>query len=79
MSAPLPILLGGLLLLAGTAHADELRNRASAIFQPIPEQVTEVRGKTINRDQAVLGHNINCGSIRACRAATSSAATPATT
>ncbi|KRW72528.1 cytochrome C peroxidase [Pseudomonas sp. TTU2014-096BSC] len=58
MSAPLPILLGGLLLLAGTAHADELRNRASAIFQPIPEQVTEVRGKTINRDQAVLGHKL---------------------
>ena len=58
MSAPLPILLGGLLLLAGTAHADELRSRASAIFQPIPEHVTEVRGKTVNQDQAVLGHKL---------------------
>ncbi|MCQ4309752.1 cytochrome-c peroxidase [Pseudomonas stutzeri] len=58
MSAPLPLLLGGLLLIAGTANADELRDRANAIFQPIPDKVTEVRGQTINEDQAILGHKL---------------------
>jgi len=58
MSAPLPLLLSGLLLIAGTAHADELRDRANAIFQPIPDKVTEVRGQTINEDQAILGHKL---------------------
>lgn len=58
MSAPLPLLLSGLLLIAGTAHADELRDRANAIFQPIPDKVTEVRGQTINEDQAILGYKL---------------------
>ncbi|MBC8651547.1 cytochrome-c peroxidase [Pseudomonas sp. MTM4] len=58
MSAPLPLLLSGLLLVAGTAHADELRDRANAIFQPIPDKVTEVRGQTVSEDQAILGHKL---------------------
>ncbi len=58
MSAPLPLLLSGFLLIAGTAHADELRDRANAIFQPIPDKVTEVRGQTVSEDQAILGHKL---------------------
>lgn len=58
MSAPLPLLLCGMLLLSGTAHADELRDRANAIFKPVPDQVTEVRGHTVNQDQVVLGHKL---------------------
>src|SRR5690554_5962096 len=58
MSAPLPLLLGGLLLLGGTAHADELRDRANAIFKPVPDKVTEVRGQAVNQDQVILGHKL---------------------
>jgi len=45
-------------MIAGSAHADELRERANAIFKPIPDKVTEVRGHTVNEDQAILGHKL---------------------
>jgi len=45
-------------MIAGSAHANELRERASAIFQPIPDKVTEVRGHSVNEDQAILGHKL---------------------
>ncbi|MBA1261422.1 cytochrome-c peroxidase [Stutzerimonas sp. NM35] len=58
MRSTAPLLLGSLLMIAGSAHANELRERASAIFQPIPDKVTEVRGHSVNEDQAILGHKL---------------------
>ena len=58
MRSTAPLLLGSLLLIAGSAHADALRDRANAIFKPIPDKVTEVRGHTVNEDQAILGHKL---------------------
>lgn len=58
MRSTAPLLLGSLLMIAGSAHADELRERANAIFKPIPDKVTEVRGHTVNEDQAILGHKL---------------------
>lgn len=41
------------------AHADQvLRDRANSIFQPIPEQVTEVGGQKVVAAQVELGHKL---------------------
>ncbi|WP_417788095.1 cytochrome-c peroxidase [Stutzerimonas xanthomarina] len=53
-----PALVSGLMLITHIAHADELRDRANATFQPVPDQVTEVRGQTVNKDQVILGHKL---------------------
>jgi len=45
-------------MIAGSAHADELRERANSIFKPIPDKVTEVRGHAVSEDQAILGHKL---------------------
>ncbi|QLF94048.1 cytochrome-c peroxidase [Pseudomonas sp. ABC1] len=58
MNRTTPLLLGSLLLMAGTSSADELRDRANAIFKPIPAKITEVRGKQVSEDQAILGHKL---------------------
>ncbi|MBE7376156.1 cytochrome-c peroxidase [Pseudomonas lopnurensis] len=57
MRPSLPLLLSSLLF-ASVANADDLRERASAIFKPIPDKVTEVRGHAVSEDQAVLGHKL---------------------
>lgn len=58
MRFSLTLLAGGLLLAANQAAASDLRERANAIFAPIPDQVSEVRGKSVNPDQAMLGHKL---------------------
>ncbi|MFC3608746.1 cytochrome-c peroxidase [Stutzerimonas tarimensis] len=58
MRPPIPLLLGSALLVAQGANADALRDRANAIFKPIPEKVTEVRGQQVSEDQARLGHQL---------------------
>lgn len=58
MRSSLLLLVGGLLLNVSQASASDLRERANAIFKPIPEKVTEVRGKSVNQDQAMLGHKL---------------------
>lgn len=58
MRSSLLLLVGGLLLNVNQASADDLRDRANALFKPVPEKVTEVRGKSINPDQAMLGHKL---------------------
>jgi cytochrome c peroxidase len=56
--AALLALLGSALL-AGHAHADAaLRERAKAIFQPIPQRMTELGGKKIAQRQVELGHKL---------------------
>src|SRR5690554_2483729 len=52
-------LLSGMTLMISTAYADQaLRDRANAIFKPIPEKVTEVGGKKIVPAQVELGHKL---------------------
>lgn len=58
MRRPLPVLFSGLMLIANLANADELRERANALFKPIPDRVTEVRGTPVSADQAELGHKL---------------------
>ncbi|QGZ32524.1 cytochrome-c peroxidase [Stutzerimonas stutzeri] len=58
MRCPIPVLFSGLMLISNMAHADDLRERANAIFKPIPAKVTEVRGHAVNNDQAKLGHKL---------------------
>ena len=58
MRSTAPLLLGSLLMIAGSAHADALRERANAIFKTIPDKVTEVRGHAVSEDQAILGHKL---------------------
>lgn len=58
MRSSLLLLVGGLLLNVNQASADDLRDRANALFKPVPEKVTEVRGKSVNPDQAMLGHKL---------------------
>lgn len=54
-----PLVLGGLLLSASVAHADnQLRDRANAFFKPIPEKVTEIRDQKVADDQVTLGHKL---------------------
>src|SRR5690606_37534266 len=66
------------LLLAPAASADDaLRQRANVVFKPIPQQVTEVNGKSISKAQIELGwklwfdprlsrsHLISCNSCHA--------------
>ena len=57
MRPSLPLLLSSLLV-TGAASADDLRERANAIFKPIPDKVTEVRGQKVSEDQAMLGHKL---------------------
>lgn len=53
------LLTGLVLLAAGNAHADEaLRDRANAIFKPIPDVVTEIRGKKVIDAEVELGHKL---------------------
>ena len=58
MRSSLLLLVGGLLLNVNQASADDLRERANAMFKPVPEKVTELRGKAVNPDQALLGHKL---------------------
>ncbi|MGA6099520.1 cytochrome-c peroxidase [Stutzerimonas marianensis] len=58
MSCRIPVLFSGLLLIANVGAADELRDRANAIFKPIPDKVTQVRGQAVSDDQARLGHKL---------------------
>lgn len=58
MRTSMPVLLSSLLLIAGPAGADELRERANAIFKPVPERVAEVRGQAVSVEQARLGHKL---------------------
>lgn len=55
---PSHALLLSSLLFSASAHADELRERANAVFKPIPAKVTEVRGKSVSENQALLGHKL---------------------
>ncbi|WP_028240887.1 cytochrome-c peroxidase [Stutzerimonas azotifigens] len=57
MRYSLPLLIGALLG-AEAAAADPLQERAQALFQPIPTEVTEVRGQAISQAQAELGHKL---------------------
>jgi cytochrome c peroxidase len=44
----LSLLISGTLLMTGAANADQsLRDRANAIFKPIPEKLTEVAGEKV--------------------------------
>lgn len=53
------LLAGVILLAAGSAHADQtLRDRANAIFKPVPDEVTEIRGKQVIAEQVELGHKL---------------------
>lgn len=53
------LLAGVTLLAAGNAQADEaLRERANAIFKPVPDTVTEIRGKKVIAPQVELGHKL---------------------
>jgi cytochrome c peroxidase len=58
MRPTLSVLISGLMLMTQAASADELRDRANTQFKPIPEKVTEVRGKAVSADQARLGHKL---------------------
>lgn len=58
MRCPIPFLLSGLMLMANGAVADELRERANAIFKPVPAEVTQIRGQAVSEDQARLGHKL---------------------
>lgn len=52
--------LGSLLLSFATplAQADALHDQARALFKPIPEQVTELRGQPISEQQRELGKKL---------------------
>lgn len=53
------LLVGSLALATGIAHADQaLRDRAQAIFKPIPDEVTEIRGKQVKPAEVELGHKL---------------------
>ncbi|MGE4475805.1 cytochrome C peroxidase [Stutzerimonas balearica] len=54
----LSVLIGSLLLTTNASAANDLRERANAVFKPIPDQVSEVRGKPVSQPQAVLGHKL---------------------
>lgn len=54
----LSVLIGSLLLTTTASAANDLRERANAVFKPIPDQVSEVRGKPVSQPQAVLGHKL---------------------
>jgi len=54
----LSVLIGSLLLTTTVSAANDLRERANAVFKPIPDQVSEVRGKPVSQPQAVLGHKL---------------------
>lgn len=54
----LSVLIGSLLLTTTASAANDLRERANAVFKPIPDQVSEVRGKLVSQPQAVLGHKL---------------------
>ena len=56
MRRAIPVLFSGLMLIPHLANADELHERAIAIFKPIPNQVSEIRGKPVSANQAELGH-----------------------
>ncbi|MCQ4318284.1 cytochrome-c peroxidase [Stutzerimonas zhaodongensis] len=58
MRPSLSVLISGLMLMTQVAAADDLRDRANAIFKPIPDKVTEVRGKAVSAEQAQLGHKL---------------------
>ena len=58
MRSSLILLASSVLLAANQAAASDLRDRANAMFKPIPEKVTEVRGQAVNADQAMLGHKL---------------------
>jgi cytochrome c peroxidase len=59
ISKSLPFLITTTMLAAGAAHADQaLRDRANAIFKPIPERVTEVGGQKVVDAQVQLGHKL---------------------
>ncbi len=57
MRPSLTLLLSSLIV-TGAANADELRERANAMFKPIPDKVTELRGRLVSEDQAMLGHKL---------------------
>jgi len=46
------------MMIANMAQADALRERASTLFKPVPEVVTEVRGQPVSEAQAALGHKL---------------------
>lgn len=53
------LLACGTLLAANAAYADQaLRERANAIFKPIPERVVEVGGEKVVAAQVKLGHQL---------------------
>lgn len=54
----LSVLIGSFLLTTTASAANDLRERANAVFKPIPDQVSEVRGKPVSQPQAVLGHKL---------------------
>lgn len=58
MRPSLSVLISGLMLMTQVAAANDLRDRANAIFKPIPDKVTEVRGKAVSAEQAQLGHKL---------------------
>ncbi len=54
-----PWLVCASLMATSAAQADSaLRERASAVFQPIPERVTELGGQKITEAQIALGHKL---------------------
>lgn len=56
---PKPIAFLAIMLVANIAQADQaLRDRANAIFKPIPERVTEVGGQKVIDAQVKLGHKL---------------------
>lgn len=53
------LIIGGLVLAVTSVQANPaLRERAKAVFEPIPEQVTEVAGKKVVESQVKLGHKL---------------------
>src|SRR5690554_3596650 len=56
---PHPLACLMLLLAAGVAQADQaLRDRANAIFEPVPDVVTEIRNKKVVEAEVELGHKL---------------------
>lgn len=58
MKKRMSMALGSLLLASLSAQADALRDQATALFKPVPEKVTELRGQAISEAQARLGHKL---------------------
>ncbi len=58
MRIPNSVLLCSLMMVANLVQADTLRERASTLFKPVPETVTEVRGQPVSEAQAALGHKL---------------------